>query len=95
VGAVTPTAFTLDYGHGQIDVELDDVDRAFAICGGDRVTVHGRIDDDFFSAARIEARSVYVERPQTHFFASDVDEEGSDVVTVTPVSPATARFAVS
>jgi uncharacterized protein YdeI (BOF family) len=90
VGAVTATAFTLDYGRGRIDVELDDVDRdpeTFALRSGDRVTVRGRIDDDFFSAARVEASSVYVERLDAHFVASDVDEEDGEILTVTPDSP--------
>jgi uncharacterized protein YdeI (BOF family) len=100
VGAVTSTAFTLDYGRGRIDVELDDVDpqpETQPLRTGDHVTVHGRIDDDFFAAARVEASSVYVERLGTHLFASDIDEEELNVITVTPASasPATIRGTVS
>ncbi|EED36177.1 OB-fold nucleic acid binding domain protein [Luminiphilus syltensis NOR5-1B] len=82
-GTVTsPTAdtFVLDYGDGTILVEMDDWDRygdAYGLLDGDRVTVYGRIDDDFFEMAKIEAGSVYVENLNTFFYADSDDEEGS------------------
>ena len=70
--------FVLDYGSGTILVEMDDWDSygdAHGLMDGDRVTVFGRMDDDFFEVARIEAGSVYVENLNTYFYASSADEE--------------------
>jgi len=80
-GTVTsPTAddFVLDYGSGTILVEMDDWDSygdAYGLMDGDRVTVFGRIDDDFFEVAKVEAGSVYVENLNTYFYANAADEE--------------------
>lgn len=71
-------SFVLDYGDGTIIVEMDDWDAwgdAAGLIAGDDVTVTGRVDDDFFELATIEAGSVYVENLDTHFFASPDDEE--------------------
>ena len=62
-------------------VEMDDGDRdadAYKLLKGDKVTVSGRIDDDFFETTKIEAGSVYVENIGTTFFASSVDEGTSE-----------------
>lgn len=70
--------FTLDYGEGLITVEMDDWDsygEAYGLLDGDKVTVYGRIDDDLFERATIEAGSVYVENLNTYFYASSADEE--------------------
>jgi uncharacterized protein YdeI (BOF family) len=70
--------FVLDYGSGNILVEMDDWDRygdAYGLLDGDKVTVFGRIDDDFFEIAKIEAGSVYVENLNTYFYANRADEE--------------------
>ena len=81
VEAVNRDRFTLDYGDGLVIVEMDDGDRdadAYKLLKGDKVTVSGRIDDDFFEATKIEASSVFVENLGTTFFASSVDEETSE-----------------
>jgi uncharacterized protein YdeI (BOF family) len=78
VKSVMPDSFTLDYGKGQVTVEMDDGDRdgdAYKLLAGDKVTVNGRVDDDFFERTTIEAASVYVEKLGTTFYASPVDEE--------------------
>lgn len=78
VDSVTPDAFLLDYGDGMITVEMDDGDRdadGYKLLQGDKVTVNGRIDDDFYQTTTIEASSVYVEKLGTYFFASAMDEE--------------------
>jgi uncharacterized protein YdeI (BOF family) len=78
VDSVQPDRFTLDYGDGSIIVEMDDGDRdadAYKLLKGDKVTVSGRIDDDFFELTTIEAGSVYVENLGTTFLASSLDEE--------------------
>lgn len=80
-GTVTsPTAddFVLDYGSGTVLVEMDDWDSygdAYGLMDGDKVTVYGDIDDDFFEVTKIEAGSVYVENLNTYFYASSADEE--------------------
>lgn len=75
------TAFTLDYGSGTVLVEMDEwhwrenETKAFE---GDRVTVYGRIDDDFFEKTKIEAASVYDQNKGTYYYASADDEEYGD-----------------
>lgn len=81
VQSVTRDAFTLDYGEAAVTVEMDDGDRdadAYKLLEGDKVTVYGKIDDDFFEASTIEASRVYVEKLGTYFYASAVDEEEAD-----------------
>lgn len=78
VQSVSKDRFTLDYGDGVVTVEMDDGDRdadAYKLLTGDKVTVSGRIDDDFYEMTKIEASSVYVENLGTTFFASAIDEE--------------------
>ena len=62
VEATSPSSFILDYGSGEVTVEMDDWDfyregRGLAV--GDPVVVTGRVDRDLFMNARIEASSVY------------------------------------
>lgn len=78
VESVQPDRFMLNYGDGIVLVEMDDGDRdadAYKLLKGDKVTVSGRIDRDFFEQTKIEAAFVYVESLGTTFFASSVDEE--------------------
>jgi uncharacterized protein YdeI (BOF family) len=78
VTAVSADSFALDYGPGTVTVEMDDGDRdadAYQLIRGDKVTVNGRIDDDFFETTTIEASSVYVEKLGTYFHASPIDDE--------------------
>lgn len=89
VGTVSPQSFTLDYGDGIVMVEMDDWDAdadAYKVASGDKVTVFGEIDDDFFEATTIEASSVYVEDLGTYFYASAADEEDTFVTVVTPIA---------
>lgn len=75
--------FMLDYGDGIITVEFDDGDRdadAYKLLAGDKVTVTGKVDDDFIEMTKIEASGVYIDNLGTTFFASAVDEETSDSV---------------
>jgi len=78
VETVSADAFVLSYGDGIVTVEMDDGDRdadGYKLVKGDRVTVNGRIDDDFYETTKIEASSVYVEKLDTYFYASAADEE--------------------
>lgn len=88
VESVDPQEFLLDYGDGVVTVEMDDFDLdadALVLNVGDRVTVHGLVDDDFFETTSIEAGSVYVEELGTYFYSSVVDEEDTFVTLTTPV----------
>lgn len=88
VVSVSPDTFLLDYGDGIITVEMDDGDRdadAYKLLKGDKVTVNGRIDDDFFETTSIEASSVYVEKLGTYLYASPNDEEDYSVWYTVPV----------
>lgn len=90
VTSVGPDSFWLDYGDGTIVVEMDDRDReaeAYQLIDGDKVTVNGVIDDDFFESRTIEASSVFVEKLNTYFFASAVDEEDRIASVIAPVTP--------
>lgn len=77
IKSVSDKAFTLNYGEGQITVEMDDYSwfDPDALKAGDRVTVSGQMDNDFHEARKIEASSVYVPRMNEYFFASAADEE--------------------
>lgn len=78
VKSVTADSFLLDYGDGIVTVEMDDGDRdadGYKLLAEDKVTVNGRIDDDFYETTKIEASSVYVEKLGTYFYASAADEE--------------------
>jgi len=88
VRAVSPDEFVLDFGEDNIIVEMDDGDRdadAYKLIEGDKVTVNGLIDDDFFETTTIEASSVYVEKLDTYFYASAMDEEDAFVTVVEPI----------
>jgi uncharacterized protein YdeI (BOF family) len=90
VDTVEPDNFILDYGEARIMVEMDDWDAdadGYKVVPGDKVTVSGIIDDDFFERTTIEASSVYVEGLNTYFYASAADEEDAFVtLTVPPVA---------
>ncbi len=96
-GTVTsagPDTFVLDYGEGVITVEMDDWDwyrEGYKLLNGDNVTVYGRIDDDLFEVAKIEADSVYVKGLNSFFFANDADEEDVALVNVVATTTATIQ----
>jgi len=78
VTSVGPDSFNLDYGEGIVLVEMDDWDMdadGYKLLEGDKVTVHGAVDDDMFETTSIEASSVYVEGLNTYFYGSAADEE--------------------
>lgn len=103
VESVKPDSFILNYGDGEVLVEMDDGDRdadAYVLLKGDEVTVSGRIDDDFFEQTKIEAAIVYVKNIDTTFFSSSIDEESYDlfepsVVPQLPLSRTVVRGTVS
>lgn len=95
VQSVRPDSFTLDYGEGVVIIEMDDGDRdadGYKLIEGDVVNVIGKVDDDLFERTTVEAASVYVQKLETTFYASAVDEE--DVVLTVARPLATAQTIV-
>lgn len=89
VQSVDRDSFILDYGEGVITVEMDDGDRdadAYKLLPGDNVRVTGIVDDDLYERRTIEASSVYVEKLNTYFYASSMDEEGPVRTAPSPVT---------
>ena len=80
VERVLPTSVTLDYGIGEIEVEIDGDPWSGdnPLRRGDNVTVAGRVDEDFFRKRTIEASYIYVERLQSYVYASATDEEAGN-----------------
>lgn len=88
---VVTNSFTLDYGDGVILVVMNDGDRdagGYKLLPGDKVTVTGMIDDDFFEKASIVASNIYIEKLGTHFFAAVADKGALYVVEKHPVEVA-------
>jgi uncharacterized protein YdeI (BOF family) len=86
VESVRADEFTLDYGEGKVLVEMDDGDRdsdAYMLVEGDRVTVNGKIDQDFWETKSIEAARVYVEGLNTTYYSSAIDEEDYQAMETT------------
>lgn len=74
----TRDAFLLDYGVGQIIVEMDTWEgwaEAMNLTEGNKVTVIGRVDNDLLESATIEASAVVDEVNGQHYFADAADEE--------------------
>ena len=89
----TATSFVLDYGDGNVTVEMDDWDwfkEARYLLVGDRVSVTGRIDRSLLDRATLEASSVYVHNLGTYFYASGEDEEDVATSTIYAIAPAGA-----
>lgn len=77
VVSATPGGFVLDYGGGDIVVEMDRGDGDVAVYApteGDEVSVYGLIDDGLFERRTIEAGGIYVERLDAHFDTRSTDE---------------------
>ncbi|MBN2418386.1 MAG: hypothetical protein JXL81_03295 [Deltaproteobacteria bacterium] len=71
-------SFVLDYGEGLITVEMDGWNwyaNDFKLIEGHEVSVYGKIDDNLYETASIEASSVYDENLGTYFYANPTDEE--------------------
>lgn len=77
VASVSADRFTLDLGKDQVTVEMDDYDwyDEAAVLAGDKVTVTGRTDKDFYEEKKIEASSVYLPSINEYFYVSAADEE--------------------
>lgn len=78
VVSVSDQRFELSVSGQQVTVELDDYDwesEAIALRPGDRVTVSGAMDKEFFGQRKIEASSVYIDKLNQYVYASSADEE--------------------
>lgn len=76
--STAPSTFVLDYGDETITVEVDDWDLAregVSLLPGDRVSVTGRVDQDIFLGAAIEASAIYLHELDTVYYANAADEE--------------------
>ncbi|MFP2896337.1 DUF5666 domain-containing protein [Corallococcus sp. 4LFB] len=92
VKSASADAFTLNYGGKDVRIEMDDFDPAaegFLLKKGDQVTVTGRVDDDLFERAKVEASTVFVKNLDTWFYASPVDEEDTAVAVFATARPLT------
>jgi len=77
-GMPQPNAFDLDYGYGQITVEMDDWSPepdGYKLVAGDEVQVTGRVDQTTFDRTTIEASKVRVENYEETYYANADDEE--------------------
>ncbi|QJR80090.1 hypothetical protein CA267_004510 [Alteromonas pelagimontana] len=82
--------FTLDYGEGNIIVEIADTDfdaQAFKALDGDTVTVSGKIDGSLFSNSTLQASSVYIDSLRTTFISDSADSSSRDVYATTAFIP--------
>lgn len=73
VTSIDDDSFMLDYGNGSIQVELDDWDwypETTTALIGERVSVAGMVDRDFFENTEIEADSVYLESLNSYYWVS-------------------------
>ncbi len=80
VVSADPSGFELDYGEGRVRVEMDGwqwYHADYPIIEGNRVRVHGKIDDDRWETTSIAADSVFLKDLNTYFYANEMD--GKDI----------------
>ena len=89
VVSAAPSSFVLDYGAGNVVVEMDDFDpfpEGQGLKAGDRVTVSGLADQDLFLNKRIEARSVrglrFIDRYELTGAATAIDAAAACAATL-------------
>ena len=88
VTAVDSRSFFVDYGEGEIRVELDDYDwfeEAYNVLENDRVKVRGKIDADPNEERSIEAETVLLKDHGVTLKANADDEEDLTVNFVPPL----------
>ncbi|GAB4196658.1 MAG: hypothetical protein Tsb002_30200 [Wenzhouxiangellaceae bacterium] len=76
ITSVEDDEFVLNYGEGSIDVEMGEwafYDKTRHHLKGEKVTVYGQIDNDWFEKAEIEAKSIYVNGLNTYFYTDEKD----------------------
>jgi uncharacterized protein YdeI (BOF family) len=76
VGEITDKSFVLDHGSGKVLVEMPRLGSdADYVQTNDKVTVHGKIDDNLFKKRSIIALAVYDNRLHRYFYANNADNE--------------------
>lgn len=103
VTQVRPDSFVLDHGSGKVTVEMNDWgwyrDGSQALMG-EKVTVQGRIDEDWIQRRTLEADSVYAQDLNTYHYTPvatmylvpvDMDTEASEVRMIGTVTGVDAR----
>ncbi|MDF1756552.1 MAG: hypothetical protein P1U89_27455 [Verrucomicrobiales bacterium] len=91
-----PDSFILDYGVGDVLVEMDDYDwyrEGHQVLNGDSVIVRGRVDRDPGEKTKIEAGSVFVRSQNTIYYANAADEEGNEAWVPDDYIPQDESFA--
>ena len=97
VTAVDSRSFVLDYGQGEIRVEIDDYDwfeEAYNVLVNDRVKVKGKVDADPNEERSIEAETVRLKDYGVTLQANADDEEDltEDFVPPLPVQTASSEI---
>lgn len=95
VTAVSADSFLLNYGDGVITVEMDDGDRdadGYKLMEGDKVSVSGTVDDEFYENTTIEAGTVYVENIGSYFYASPYDVDNTIFRVSLPLTVSETTF---
>lgn len=76
IGDIRSDEFDLNYGTGKITVELDGWEwtgnETRYLSTGERITVSGRIDDDFFEGREVEADNIFLPGSYSYYYTTDV-----------------------
>jgi hypothetical protein len=81
--SVDSREFQLDYGDGQITVDMSGWDKntnGYLINDGIEVTVTGIVDDDFLEKTTINAVRLYNEEINTYFYTYPTDAEDEEYI---------------
>jgi len=96
VNSVEEDSFTVDYGTNVIEAEFDDlfsnVEADERLSPGDRVTVYGTVDDDWFEGRVIDVDTVYSSSSYTVYGATDVSASPLYYVDPYPVNATTGTY---
>ena len=96
VNSVEEDSFTIDYGTNIIEAEFDDLfSNANAderLSPGDRVTVYGTVDDDWFEGRVIDVDTVYSSSSYTVYGATDVSASPLYYVDPYPADATTGTY---
>jgi hypothetical protein len=77
IDSVGEDAFRLDSDAGALQVELEGwgwLESALPLRHGERVIVHGRIDEELFEERRLRADAIYLPEQDAHYYAGDTSD---------------------
>ncbi|NHK28790.1 hypothetical protein FF098_012790 [Parvularcula flava] len=96
VNSVEEDSFTVDYGTNIIEAEFDDLFSSVEVderlSPGDRVTVYGTVDDDWFEGRVIDVDTVYSSSSYTVYGANDVSASPLYYVDPYPADATTGTY---